>query len=119
MLNREWTESITDCAVKVITVSQEEITSKKRAIVQFGPPTTTSGFRAGEYYQCTLDPDMVSPSGEFIRFDASIQGGELHGWQRIEAITVCEILGDGVEYPLPEGCIKSEEPLIIGVMQNG
>ncbi len=65
------------------------------ALVMFGPPTNTSGFRAGEYCQCTIDPNMCSPSGEFIRLDQRFQAGsELHGWQRVEALTVCEVLGD-------------------------
>ena len=37
-----------------------------KAIVMFGPPTQASGTRAGTYYQVTLDPAMVSPSGEYI-----------------------------------------------------
>jgi hypothetical protein len=81
-----------------------EIDKRVRAIVQFGPATPVSGFRGGEYFQCVIDPNMVSPSGQFIRFDSSFQGGELHGWQRLESLTVCEILGDAGGYAqTPEG----------------
>lgn len=103
----------------MLKTKSTKIDSKKRAIIMFGPPSVTSGFRPGEYYQCTLDPDMVSPSGEFIRFDQTIQKGEVHGWQRIEALTICEILGDGEEYPLPEGCTKSSEPLYVLEVDHG
>lgn len=65
------------------------------AIVMFGPPSDTDGFRAGVYWQAVVDPNMVSPGGDYIRFDATYQGAEmLHGWQRVAALTVCEILGD-------------------------
>lgn len=66
---------------------------KVRAIVCFGPATTTSGFRPGEYYQVTIDPNMCSPSGEYIRFGA-YQGDEIQGWQRVAAMTVVEDLGE-------------------------
>lgn len=86
------------------TMQDIEIDRKVRAIVQFGPATPHSGFRGGEYFQCVIDPNMVSPGGDFIRFDAGFQGGELHGWQRVEALTVCEVLGDAGEYEkVPEG----------------
>lgn len=75
-----------------------EITKKQRAIVQFGPPTAHSGMRPAEYYQVTIDPNMVSPGGRFIRFDQNIQQGEMHGWQRVDCITICEILGNAPEY---------------------
>lgn len=74
------------------------------AIVMFGPPTTTSGFRAAEYYQVTIDPSLCSPSGEYIRF-GHFKGDEITGWQRVEAMTVCEILGEG-EALVPEPPIK-------------
>ena len=81
----------------------EQITIDKRvsAIVRFGPPTETDGFRPGEYGQCIIDPNMCSPMGDYIRFDQTAQGGELHGWQRVKGITVCEILGDAppMEHP--------------------
>lgn len=90
-----------------------EITRKTRAIIMFGPPTEISGMRPAEYYQVTLDPNMVSPSGEFLRFDQTFQGGEMHGWQRIECLTICEILGDAGEYEQqPEGYVMDENAVL-------
>lgn len=95
-----------------VDIKTVEITKKVRAIVMFGPPTPTSGFRPAEYYQVVIDPNMKSPSGEFIRFDQPWQGGELHGWQRIDALTVCEILGEetrrGFRTDMPEGYVEEE-----------
>ena len=81
-------------------VEMSEISIKERvsAIVMFGPATPTSGMRPAEYYQVVIDPNMKSPMGNFIRFDQTIQGGEMHGWQRVDALTVCEILGNAPEY---------------------
>ena len=46
------------------------------------------------YYQCAFDPadgdKVISPSGEFIRFQAGIS--EIHGWVRMDAIIIDEIL---------------------------
>lgn len=77
------------------------------AIVMFGPATETSGMRTAEYYQVTLDPAYVSPNGEYIRFGLH-PGDEIIGWQRIKALTICEILAavpeDGkTEIPKTEG----------------
>lgn len=75
-----------------------------RAIVMFGPPSDMAGIRPGEFYQVTLDPNMKSPQGNYLRFDQTLQGGELHGWQRADMLTVCEILGDAEPYKItPEG----------------
>jgi hypothetical protein len=65
---------------------------RTRAIVCFGPATPVTGMRAGEYYQVVIDPDMSSPGGDYIRFDGSKDGIEIHGWQRVGAITICEML---------------------------
>lgn len=73
-----------------------EAFGKCAAIVQFGPPTDTSGFRPAEYFQVTIDPNMASPSGEFIRF-GFYGGDEIVGWQRVEAMTVCEVLNAEVK----------------------
>jgi hypothetical protein len=88
-----------------------DVKNKCVAIVRFGPSGfSTDGCRPGEYYQVTIDPARVSPSGEFIRF--GIHGGtqdvreglgdELCGWQRCEALCVVEILGEwtGDEPPI-------------------
>lgn len=90
-----------------------EITRKLRAIIMFGPPTQTSGMRPAEYYQVTLDPNMMSSSGEFIRFDQTFQGGEMHGWQRIECLTICEIFGEAEEYrEVPQGYMAEKDAVL-------
>lgn len=77
-----------------------DVQTKSVAIVRFGPSGfETDGFRPGEYYQVTIDPKRVSPSGEFIRFGVHGNGpeglgDELCGWQRCEALCVVEILGE-------------------------
>tara|TARA_R110000868_G_scaffold3733_2_gene23102 strand:- start:1238 stop:1552 length:315 start_codon:yes stop_codon:yes gene_type:complete len=90
------------------------------AIIRFGFPMSTDGFRPGEYLQCTIDPNMVSPGGEFIRFDQIYQKGELHGWQRIAGITVCEILGDAPPMEeKPEGYIRIPDSTVIMRLLSG
>jgi len=79
--------------METIELPVAEIKEKIVAIVRFGPSGyPTDGFRAGEYYQVTIDPKCISPSGKFIRF-GHVQGDEIMGWQRAEALTVVEILG--------------------------
>lgn len=63
------------------------------AIVCFGPATPSTGLRPADYYQVTIDPNCCSPSGKYIRFGL-YRGDEITGWQRVEAMTVVEILGD-------------------------
>jgi len=41
-------------------------------------------------YQVHIDPAKVSPGGEFIRFDHGTS--EVHGWKRIDEITILEVL---------------------------
>lgn len=65
---------------------------KCKAIVMFGPATDNDGLRPATFFQVTIDPAKVSPSGEYIRFGQS-EGDEIIGWQKISALTVCEILG--------------------------
>lgn len=79
----------------------DAVKEKCVAIVRFGPVTDKDGFRAGEYFQVTIDPALVSPSGKFIRFGTN-GGDEIIGWQRCEAMTVVEILGvwEGGSSPL-------------------
>lgn len=74
----------------MISMSPRALKHVTRAIVQFGPATATSGFRPAEFYQVILDPAKQSPNGQYIRFDHATS--EIHGWQRIEALTVCEVL---------------------------
>ena len=73
--------------------SLHEIDYKCLAIVKFGPPHEDDGQRPATYYQVTIDPVAISPSGEYIRFGGN-PGDEITGWQRCEALTVIEILGE-------------------------
>ena len=101
----------------MIPSSTLEIKEKVRALVLFGPPTDTSGFRGWEYFEVVLDPNMMSPSGEFIRLDQGFQPTEMHGWQRVKALTVCEVLGKAAEYnKKPEG--YKEDPNAVLVVRS-
>jgi hypothetical protein len=75
-----------------LQMSDKEFTEKTVVIVRFGPAFETSGFRAGEYFQVTIDPSKVSTTGEYIRFGDN-PGDELMGWQRVAGLTVVEQLG--------------------------
>lgn len=85
-----------------------------RAIVKFGPATAIDGFRPAEYFQVTIDPNMVSPSGKFIRF-GFYDGDEIVGWQRIAAMTVCEILSEKVDdlKTFPSGYEKTDKTVLM------
>ena len=85
--------------MNTIEMDWQTIDRKVRAIVQFGLATGTSGMRPAEYYQAVIDPNMVSPAGDYIRF-GQYKGDELVGWQRVEAMTVCEVLGDIDDEPM-------------------
>ncbi len=76
-----------------------EVKGKTRAIVCFGPMTDTTGTKAGQFFQVTIDPNLASPGGDYIRFD-NRQEDEIHGWQRIDGLTICEVLAE--EAPLPD-----------------
>lgn len=76
-----------------VSMSFQTFTNAFVAIVRFGPETPTGGLRPSEYYQVTIDPLMVSPNGEFIRFGQN-PGDEITGWQRISCMTVLEKLGE-------------------------
>ena len=79
-----------------------DIEKKCTAIVKFGPAGfATDGIRPAEYFQVTIDPSQISPSGEFIRFGNTL-GDEIIGWQRAAALTVVEILGEWVDEKPPE-----------------
>lgn len=69
---------------------------KCRAIVRFGPETAMGGMRPAEYYQVIIDPNMISPSGKHIRF-GMYEGDEIVGWQRVDAMTVCEVIDEKPE----------------------
>lgn len=83
-----------------LQMSPKDFSEKTVVIIKFGPALDTSGFRAGEYFQVTIDPNMVSNSGEYIRFGEN-QGDEILGWQRVDGLTVLEVLGvwEGDEPP--------------------
>lgn len=69
---------------------------KKRSvcIVCFGTMTMAGkGERAGDFFQVTVDPNMVSGDAQFIRF-GNFPGDELLGWQNADKIEVCEVLGE-------------------------
>lgn len=42
-------------------------------------------------YQVRIDPEKLSPSGEYIRFEHGEQC-EIHGWKRVDEIKILEIL---------------------------
>lgn len=79
--------------LKTINMSPLDIKTKTVVIIRFGAETPTSGMRPSEYYQVTVDPSKVSPSGEYIRFGNN-QGDEILGWQKVSAMTVLEVLGE-------------------------
>ena len=93
-----------------ILMEPVKIEKKCRAIVAFGPVTPMTGTRGGAFFQVTIDPSLVSPGGQFIRFGLH-SGDEIQGWQQIDTLTLCEILGefdaDG-NYPEADG---KTEPL--------
>ena len=76
-----------------VNMEVREFSKMTRAIVKFGPATPTDGMRAGDFYQVVINPEMQSPGGDYIRFDGR-SGDEIHGWQKIEAMTVCEVLAE-------------------------
>ncbi len=68
----------------------EEIAGRVLAIVHFKEEESRPMTRQ-VFYQCILDTDSVSPSGEFIRFNHG-RHCEIHGWVRVESIVIDEIL---------------------------
>jgi hypothetical protein len=43
------------------------------------------------FYQVTLDPNQISPSGQYIRI-GDTQGDEILGWQPVESLEIIETL---------------------------
>ncbi len=76
-----------------VNMTETVITKPTLVIVCFGPATPATGLRPAEYYQVTVDPDMCSPSGEYIRF-GFYDNDEILGWQRVAGMTIVEVLGD-------------------------
>ncbi len=83
-----------------MTMEDIVIQGRTRAIVCFGPMTDTTGVKPGTFFQVTIDPNMASPGGDYIRFDQRSGYDEIHGWQRIAGLTICEILNE--EEALPD-----------------
>lgn len=66
------------------------------AIVRYRHDVETMGPdvpRAGKFYQVTIAPSHLSPSGEFIRFGA-VHGDELLGWQEVDDIYIEEVMAE-------------------------
>lgn len=79
---------LTSCRESAVTAFK----AKTAVIIKFGPAGfQTDGFKPGEYYTVTIDPEKVC--GEYIRF-GDHPGDEITGWQRIEAMTVVQVLGE-------------------------
>ncbi len=85
----------------LVTMSDMSFSKKVVAIVKFGPATPTSGMRPAEYFQVTIDPSYCSPSGEYIRFGKN-DGDEIVGWQRVDALTVCEVIAEWIGDAKPD-----------------
>lgn len=75
----------------MIEMENIDLSRTVRAIVCIGPLTESAGARPGSFFQVEINPAMQSPGGKYIRFD-NRAGDEIHGWQRIDALTVCEVL---------------------------
>jgi hypothetical protein len=69
-------------------------------VLNFDSPTICIvHFKADEgamrtvYYQVVINPECLSPAGDFMRFNtAGEEVSELHGWVPIEDIVIDEIL---------------------------
>lgn len=84
------------------------IEKKTVAIVCFLDQLQHVGQGSTVYYQVTLDPGMVSPSGEMMRFGHN-PGDEIIGWKRIDSIAVAEILAEW----------EGDEPPAINLRSDG
>lgn len=75
-----------------IPPSIADITQKTLGIVRF---VENAGRTV--HYQCTIDPDKVSPSGQFMRFGTH-KDDEITGWQPLAGLVLVEVLStDWVE----------------------
>jgi hypothetical protein len=68
----------------------EELDGRVLAIVHFVEEEGRPMSRL-VHYQCVLDMDLLSPSGEYIRCDHS-RHTEINGWVKVESIVIDEIL---------------------------
>lgn len=73
-----------------IELTAADVKEKMIAIVKFGPMTDSDGYKAGAFYQVTIDPALRT-NGGFIRFGSN-QADEILGWQMADKVFVCEIL---------------------------
>jgi len=96
----------------MIELNEITITEPTRAIICMGIPSELNP-RFGTYYECVLDPQMLSPDERMLRFDQTVQGGEVHGWQRVAELTVVELLGTVPEPARPEGVTLTEGAKIV------
>lgn len=69
-----------------IPPSISDITKKTLAIVRF---TENPGRMI--HYQVTIDPDKISPSGQFMRFGTH-KDDEISGWQPLAGMVLVEVL---------------------------
>jgi len=97
-----------------VVMSEKTFNQKTVAIVMFGPATPTRGLKPAEYYQVTIDPSMVAPSGKYIRFGKH-PGDEILGWQRVEGMTVIEVLAEWDGDSPPEMTIGAEGVTMLAV----
>lgn len=99
----------------MIEMDVRDFPVKTRAIVMFGPASPSSGMRAGEFYQVTIDPAKVSRSGKYIYFGLN-EGDQITGWQRIQGLTVCEVLATADENGAFPEADNTPEPLKMRVI---
>lgn len=90
---------------------------KCRAIVMFGLPGGFLGEKPATFFQVTIDPAKVSPNGEYIRFGFT-EGDELVGWQKVSAMTICEILGEYNDDGTYPPSLDKPEPLEMRVIKE-
>jgi hypothetical protein len=84
----------------IIPIALTEITKKTVAVVKFNMPLTVVDTGPGKFFQVTIDPGKLSPTGKYIRFGNN-PGDELVGWQLVEWIAIEEILGEWVNEDTP------------------
>lgn len=86
-------------AKQVVIVSFDQDVSNAKMLNDLGHPAPRV-----ISYQVTLDPDRLSPNGDFIRFgqwsDDGGAGDEITGWIHLDDLTVEEILAewDGTQF---------------------
>ena len=83
----------------------ETIAKKTVALVAFQPELDRPMMHT-VLYQVTLDPEKLSPSGKYMRFDYDNREGEaiseIHGWKAIDEIVIFEILEEAEEENINE-----------------